>query len=379
MTKEGNLLVLFQDIETTTINIVAYYKLINAETLALLQSILDIKLDSATAFSSNEENMYAYIISDTVLRLYFIDADIKSRGIPVFERFKKKCKNGKVRTIYAPNPEIKSQLRELNTLFQKVYDQKNIDFQVAYKKGKNVKDNAKIHLDHEYIYNIDLKDFYPSCKRELVEKYVKFLFNGCVNREILLSRFLDINLENDGLFIGNPFSGCIANTIISAPVNYLHNICNKDNMGFSVYADDMTFSSDKFITKKFVKDRFNLAFVKYNLSDYFKLNEGKSIGYSKGRRKITGVAINHNGEITTKRSMYKKIRVGIHHLSVGKTDVNTTILRGRLNYAFMIDDSGKYAAYVMKFLPTIRKYKLLSTEKIDEIIASKANEESMGN
>ena len=95
---------------------------------------------------------------------------------------------------YAPNDEIKVPLQHLNHLLQSVYDKRNIDFQVAYKKGKSVYDNAKIHEGNKYVFNIDLKDFYPSCKRDLVRKYISFLFNGALNKSELIETFLDIIL-----------------------------------------------------------------------------------------------------------------------------------------------------------------------------------------
>ena len=43
------------------------------------------------------------------------------------------------------------------------------------RKGKNVKDGAKLHADKKYVFNIDLKDFYPSCKKkEIVKKIYRF-------------------------------------------------------------------------------------------------------------------------------------------------------------------------------------------------------------
>lgn len=349
------------------INAKAFYKFENKEIEDLFKLITEIKDGNGKVIPSNINNNFNFLAPDMVLELMFVDASIRARSEKPFHRFKLKSKNGKVRDITAPHSEIKVVLQKMNLLFQRVFDKRNASFQVAYKKGKNIKTNADIHVNHKFIYNIDLKDFYPSCKRDLVEKYTKFLFKTSPNNNILHKKFLDIILQDNALFIGSPVSGTLANAIISKPVAYMKNISKKYNMEFSVYADDMTFSSDSFIPKAFVVNIFNHAFVQYDLNDYFKINKKKLNGMSKNKRRITGVSINNDDKTTVSRRFYRDLRVKIHKLSLGHTDINLNKLRGQLAFASMVDDTGKIYNLLNKFEDIRNKFKLCSNVKMEQL------------
>lgn len=312
-------------------------------------------------------NHFNWICPIDAIRAMWESRKIKAAGQEPFEKHHKLKKNGKVRIYYAPRDEIKKPLRKLNELLQRAFDHINEDFQVAYKKGKNVYANASLHKNKRYVFNIDLKDFYPSCKRELVAKYVDFMFIGAANKDLVVNMFLDTILIDDGLFIGNPISGCLANAILSKPVKYMKNICSKFDMGFSVYADDMSFSSDKFISEKFVLSIFDTAFKEYGYENYFKINTEKSVGFTGCNRKVTGVSINNRDEVTINRKYYKLIRAMIDHVSKGDKNVDIQKLRGKIAYATMIDDSGKVYRYLKKYEDTVKKYRLCSDSKMQEL------------
>ena len=322
---------------------------------------------NAATFGSYD-NSYIWGLLPEVLDTLITARLLKANNEVLFERRTKLKKSGKVRVYYAPHDEIKRCLRELNVFFQRIYDSKNADFQVAYKKGKSVYNNAEIHKENKYVYNIDLKDFYPSCKKDLVRNYVEFLFNAIPGKVAVLEEFLDIITIDDGLFIGSPISGCLANAILSQAVKYIKNMCLKNDMEFSVYADDMTFSSNKRIKKENIEHMFSEAFVTYHLDQYFSLNEDKSVGFTGKNRKVTGVSINENNDLTTKRRYYREVRSMINHLANDQVPtVNVNKLRGKIAYGVMIDDSGKFYRYLKKYMDTVKQYKLCSDEKLNEL------------
>jgi len=350
----------------------AYYKIESPEMATLIKRLLLIDNDKGRVIIGNIGNDFNFLTSKTILNVIFTAISITSRGENLYREFTIKSKNGKVRNIVAPHDEIKAELQKLNGVFQYIFDRINSDFQIAYKKDKSIADNAEIHRNKKFVYNVDLKDFYPSCKRELVKKYVNFFFRNSFNGEASEKEFLDVVLHNDALFIGSPISGTLANVIISKPANYIRNIAKKFNMEFSVYADDMTFSSDRFISRKLVETVFNLAFSKYNLENYFTLNEKKFHGMSNNRRRITGVTINHNDQPTTSRAYYRDLRVKVHKLSVGVSDgINLQKLRGKIAFGLMIDKSGKIVRLIEKFKTTVRQFHLVSDEKLAELAKGK--------
>lgn len=320
-----------------------------------------------TILNSSVDNHFAFVTTWQVLEILFTKVDIESSGESLYTTFKKPKKSGGFREIVAPHEKIKAALVDLNCLLQRVYDNRNSSFQIAYKKGKNVKTGALIHSNKKYVFNIDLTDFYPSCKKELVKKYTDFLFLYSFNREFIEEEFFKVIFINDGLFIGSPVSGTLANAVISNAVCYMNNICKKYNMSLSVYADDITFSSDKFIVKDFIVGIFNEAFTKYQLDSYYKLNEKKCVGFSGCNRKVTGLSINDSNKVTVPRKYYRDLRVQIDHLSKGDTNIDLQTLRGKIAYASMVDDSGKIYNYLNKYLATVKQYNLCSDEKLEEL------------
>ena len=321
----------------------------------------------AAVIQSSSANNFNFITTWQVLSVIFAKANIESNGEVLFEEHKKAKKSGGYRTYYAPNEEIKTALQKLNVFFQKIYDNRNGNIQIAYKKKKNVKTGALKHKDNKYIFNLDLHDFYPSCKKELVKKYTDFLFSFSYNRDFVEEQFYGAILINDGLFIGSPVSGTLANAIISMPVKYMNTICKKYGMVLTVYADDISVSSQKPIARKFVENIFKTAFAKYGLENFFSLNDKKAVGFSGCNRKVTGVSINNDNKVTVPRTYYRDLRAQLANLAYGKGTVAVNKLRGKIAYALMIDDSGKMYRYLNKFLETVKQYNLCSDEKLEEL------------
>lgn len=334
------------------------YSVENDCMLKLWEKILKLEDRDARFFIVSESTHNTFLCRKELLKVICKKEQLVNDGVELYSCFKKRKKNGKFRTIYAPNVELKEVLRGANFFLQHVYDNSNIDFQVAYKKGKSVLNNAERHQQYQHTVNIDLSDFFPSCKRELVSKVLDPVFKG-FNAEFLKNSFLDAILINDGLFIGCPVSGCLANAVIRTPVKYLHNMCNKVGLEFSVYADDMSFSSDSFIPVKMVEALFTKAFEKYGMSEYFKINPDKIHGSSGHYRRITGVSFSDKNETVTNRRFYKSVRTGLYKLRNGDTDVMPLKkLQGKIAYGLMIDKSGKYQKLLEEYADIAAQYKL---------------------
>lgn len=346
--------------KSNAVKFITKYKPESDIMLDFVLKLLRLNTKDSTRIFKSSESYFNLVGPIEVLYVLFSKYAILSKNEELFSSFKLKSKNGKVRDIIAPHEDIKSTLQTLNSFLQSVYDSRNEEIQIAYKKGKNVKTGALKHKDNKYVFNMDLKDFYPSCKRELVSKFTSFLFRYCFNKKFIEQEFLDTILIDDGLFIGSPISGTLANAILSRTIGYLNNLCKKHNVTLTVYADDISFSSDKFISEKFVMGMFNEAFIKYGLDSYFTINNKKSLGYSGCRRKITGVAINDDNEVTIPRKYYRDLRVQLSHLATGDMNINIQKLRGKIAYALMIDDTGKVLRYLKKFESTVRQFSLYS-------------------
>jgi hypothetical protein len=82
------------------------------------------------------------------------------RSKKAYKEFQIKKKSGGVRTIYAPNNGLKAIQKTLALILQCVFTPHNAA--KGFVMGKSIVDNAKEHTGQNYVYNIDLKDFFPS-------------------------------------------------------------------------------------------------------------------------------------------------------------------------------------------------------------------------
>lgn len=85
-----------------------------------------------------------------------------------YREFKIKKKSGSERSIHAPVEGLKALQKTLAVILQSVYEPHNAA--MGFVRGRSVVDNAKIHVGSRYVYNIDLKDFFPSIDQARVWK-----------------------------------------------------------------------------------------------------------------------------------------------------------------------------------------------------------------
>lgn len=84
----------------------------------------------------------------------------------VYKEFQIKKKSGGTRTIYAPENGLKAIQKTIAFILQCVFQ----PHQAAkgFVMGKSIVDNAKEHTGQNYVYNIDLKDFFPTIEQARV-------------------------------------------------------------------------------------------------------------------------------------------------------------------------------------------------------------------
>ena len=85
-----------------------------------------------------------------------------------YSEFKIKKKSGTQRSIHAPKEGLKAIQRCLALILQSVYEPHKAAF--GFVRNRSIVDNAKLHVGSNYVYNIDLKDFFPSIDQARVWK-----------------------------------------------------------------------------------------------------------------------------------------------------------------------------------------------------------------
>ena len=85
-----------------------------------------------------------------------------------YNSFTIKKKSGAERTIHAPVKGLKAIQKTLSFILQCVYEPHKSA--TGFVREKSIVDNAKEHIGSKYVYNIDLKDFFPSIDQARVWK-----------------------------------------------------------------------------------------------------------------------------------------------------------------------------------------------------------------
>ena len=331
---------------------------------------------------------------DSVVEVFLEYKKLKETDEKLYKRFIISQIGGKRRIINKPNENLSEPLKGLSRVLSSYYETtvrgKSYDKQVTgFRPGKGIYSNVKAHADNNYIIKSDIKNFFDSVRFDYYERYVDFLVNPNTiefttykDIDILASNVADemkeafrdilVNPESKGLYMGNPLSPVLTNLLMRKVVNLIHNTLESINrnldedqrIAFTIYADDVTFSSNTYngggyFTIKYLTNLVDNAFKKYGLHTLH-LNRNKTTRLAKNRRLITGIRINHRNELTISRNKYDKIRNIVHRLHVTQDPNTITMglesLQSRLSFYRSIDDSGKIERLLKKYRDTLLKF-----------------------
>lgn len=234
-----------------------------------------------------------------------------------YQTFTIKKKSGADRTINAPVKGLKSILRSLNFVLQCMY--KPHEAATGFVLEKSIVDNAKKHVGHNYVLNIDLKDFFHSFDRNRVKMgymYEPFNLNG--DKEplaFLLASLCTHPFEIEGevktvLPQGSPTSPTLTNILSKKLDRRLTGLANRFGATFTRYADDITFSSPHNI---YNDDAFNQELKRLIEEDQkLFINPQKTrlqkAGYP---QEATGLII--NDKVNVRRRYVKEIRMWLYY------------------------------------------------------------------
>ncbi|QXN67955.1 hypothetical protein FPHOBKDP_00205 [Listeria phage LPJP1] len=344
------------------------------EMIKMIKYLLDISI------SPDQPNNKPLLLELLLTRIL-----IQNNNEKLYQHFKIN-QGTKIRDIYAPHNDIKDISRKFNNIFNGMLEtqlsNKGVEKHLfAYQKKKGILDNALVHKNNKYIIKMDIASFFDNCRYEDISKYFKLLVLGKENFKKknnkdsvmdTLFKEIFINPETGGLYQGNPASGSLSNLLMSNVAKYLKNVLIDSGITFSIYADDITFSSNEkseFFNRKYLKFILNKAFEVYNYSN-LSIKDEKTIKMSNNKRRITGIRINHNDQCTLDRKMYRLLKTIFFKLSKNKNNINNISmtfneLKGRISYYRYIDNTNKMENLVNEYQNTLIKLKLINEPKVD--------------
>ena len=196
----------------------------------------------------------------------------------------KKNKRGIIigsRNISAP----KKELNKIQCLIHKLL-KNHINFPVYFfggiKKKSSIK-NAKEHKGKKYHFVTDIKNCFPSISNKMIYTSIKNLgLSADICRIITQLTTVDGHLPQ-----GTPTSMILNNLNMLGLGEDLDNFCKMNHIVFTIYVDDIAFSSQYDFRNK------TLEIIEIIKSHNFKISRKKTI-YKENKIKITGATVRQN-------------------------------------------------------------------------------------
>lgn len=256
--------------------------------------------------------------SFTMKQLKYHAFDTKHSHYKEFKILKKNKKD--YRTISAPVNGLKLIQVCLNYILKQYY--KPNPCAMGFVEGRSVVSNAKVHVGQNYVYNIDLENFFPSITGGRLYKRLQvkpFCFPPKVAAMITQLCCCKNEAGVDVLPQGAPTSPLLTNIICERLDIKLQKLAIAYDLKYTRYADDITFSgvNDKFDSEgRFCSALRNIV----ENEEHFKINESKvRVRNREQRQEVTGLTVNE--KVGVSKSYVKQIRAMLHNWEMLGYDV----------------------------------------------------------
>lgn len=245
-----------------------------------------------------------------------------------------------LRVIAQPSKALKKYQRA----FIDLYNFPAHSSSMAYQKGIGIKENALSHNVNPYILKMDFENFFNSIQPEMIWKTLSKTDCPTSDGDIkYLKRLLfwqpsKSRPDNLVLSIGAPSSPSLSNLCMYDFDDKLTELCKSQNISYTRYADDLTFSTQE----------KNILFsvpleVKNTLSELFGkniiINTDKTVFTSKAHnRHITGITINNEGLLSLGRKRKRYIKHLVHQFCMNQLlEDDVHHLQGLLSFSKHIE------------------------------------------
>ena len=230
-----------------------------------------------------------------------------------------KKKQGEFRTIDAPVPLLKNIQRGLNSALQAVYTPHVAA--MGFVPGRSVVDNGRAHVAQRYIYNIDLKDFFPSITSSRV--YARLQSKPFSLSPEIASLICDLccYFDSEGQKVlpqGAPTSPVITNIVCERLDRKLQKLANAYGLRYTRYADDISFSGNTYV---FAPEGRFCKLLRHIVEEEerFTINQNKTRLEHRGvRQEVTGITVNQKPNVS--RKFVLQLRAMLHNWEMNGYD-----------------------------------------------------------
>lgn len=269
-----------------------------------------------------------------------------------YRRFLIKKKNGSNREIYEPLPDLKFVQHWILT---NILEKCSVSlYAKAFIKNRDLRQNARFHVNQNVVVTMDIKDFFPSItvfdvysifnKMGYLKNVAWFLANLCCYERILPQ--------------GAPTSPYLSNLRLIDLDKRIANYTLSQKIRYTRYADDLTFSGN------FDPHHLICDISTYVFKTGFRINSDKTrVAFRNVRQEVTGIVVNEKMQVS--RDVRREIRKEIYYIK--KYGINSHLkhigekrksyinhLLGKINFALFVRPSDQqlreYSNYIKSML-----------------------------
>jgi RNA-directed DNA polymerase len=254
-----------------------------------------------------------------------------------YRRFSVPKRSGGHRLIDEPLPSLKEIQRWLlDAIIGRVPVSR---YAKGFVRGRSTRDNARFHRAQPLVLSLDIRDFFPSIKRQRIYGIFRSLgYSQLVSQ--LLARLCTLD---NALPQGAPTSPALSNLFVRHIDSRLGGFARSQNLRYTRYADDLTFSGA-------LRPGQVIRFVRSVLATQgLSLNEDKTRAMQPHQRQeVTGIVVNHHLDLPreTRRELRQtlyyidRFGVGSHLQHTGEQRANFLLhLHGLLSFALHLNPS----------------------------------------
>lgn len=232
----------------------------------------------------------------------------KNRRAFLYRNVEISKKNGGTRILSVPNDKLKSIQSAINKVILSKFNMSK--YAMGFVKGKSIYDNAIPHVNAKTLIKIDIKDFFPSINFYQVFKQFLFFGYGKKVSNALARICVDADMK---LPQGAPTSPALSNFICLKLDARISAYCEKNELIFTRYADDITISSYNKLNKNEILRIKNMIST-ILMDEGFIMNQQKFHYFYQGSRFIiTGIVANE--KITVPKEKIREIDNAIRYIN----------------------------------------------------------------
>jgi len=213
----------------------------------------------------------------------------------------------KLRDITAPADALKKVQRRILRLLQRI---ERPQWLISGERGKSYVDNGRAHINSIYLLAADIKSFYDNCRRDYVYRFFTERLKAVPDVAKLLT---DIITYEGGIPTGCPTSQIIAYYAYERMFSEIAQVAERYGCIFTLYVDDMTFSSQTPFDPKQLKREIEIVLLRYG--HRLKASKVKYYGCADAKP-ITGTIVTKEHRLATPNQLQKRIVTEFQSLKV---------------------------------------------------------------